>query len=56
MTTQLVAEVSTVDVYNVSLVQQCRMLEAETNTNILAMCLNNPTDALITMKSAKRRH
>ena len=28
---------ATDDVYNVSLVQQCRMLEAETNTNILAM-------------------
>ena len=31
-----------VDVYNVGIVQQCRMLEADVSTNVLALCLQNP--------------
>ena len=43
-----------VDVYNVGLVQQCRMLEAEMNTGVLTQCLKNPTGAPTIVKSRKK--
>ena len=42
-----------VDVYNVSIIQQCRMLESRLGTHTLASCLENPPEATITVKSAK---
>ena len=33
------------DVYNCSIVQQCRMLEATLGTSVLAKCLNDPKNA-----------
>ena len=38
-----------VDVYNVGIVQQCRMLESEIITNVLTLCLMNPEDAPATV-------
>ena len=43
-----------VDVYNVGIVQQCRMLEADVSTNVLALCLQNPTDAPSIVKSMRK--
>ena len=40
--------------YNIRLVQQCRMLESEVSTNILAKCLNNPTDSPTIVKSMRQ--
>ena len=40
--------------YTTSDLYQCRMLEAEVSTNILAQCLNNPTDAPAIIKSMKQ--
>ena len=34
-----------VDVYNISIIQQCRMLESSLGTSILARCLNEPSEA-----------
>ena len=33
------------NVYNCSIVQQCRMLEAILGTSVLAKCLNDPVNA-----------
>ena len=43
-----------VDVYNVGIVQQCRMLEADVSFNVLALCLQNPTDAPSIVKSMRK--
>ena len=42
ISSRIFKSVATVDVYNVSFVQQCWMLEADTNTNTPAMCLKQP--------------
>ena len=42
-----------IDVYSVSIVQQCRMLESELGTRTLASYLENPLDASITVKFVK---
>ena len=41
------------DVYNVSIVQQCQLLESELNTKVLALCLKNPEDAPAIVKLMK---
>ena len=41
------------DVYNVSLVQQCRSLEQHIGTNYLQLCLRNPIDASSIVRDAK---
>jgi len=44
------------DVYNCSIVQQCRMLEAELGTNnVLALCLNDPVNATQTVLNNKEQ-
>ena len=43
-----------VDVCNVGIVQQCRMLEADVSTNVLALCLQYPTDAPSIVKSMRK--
>ena len=35
-------------------VQQCRMLEAEVGTNVLAICLKHPADATAQIKAKKK--
>ena len=50
---RIFTSLAVVDVYNVSIVQQCRMLESELGTHTLASCLENPPEATITVKSAK---
>ncbi len=50
---RIFTSLAVVDVYNVSIVQQCRMLESELGTHTLASCLENPPEASITVKSAK---
>ena len=41
------------DVYNVSLVQQCRSLEQHIGTNYLQLCLTNPIDAPSIVRDAR---
>ena len=41
------------DVFETSIVQQCRMLESNLGTNILAQCLTDPENATHTVKSNK---
>ena len=43
------------DVYDSSIVQQCRMLESVLGTDVLACCLTNPDFAGDIVKSNKRR-
>ena len=43
-----------VDVYNLGIVQQGRMLEVEVGTNVLAMCLKHPADATAIVKAKKK--
>ena len=50
---RIFTSLAVVDVYNVSIVQQCRMLESELGTHTLSACLENPPDAPTTVKSAK---
>ena len=42
------------DVYEISLVQQCRFLESFFGTNFLQLCLHNPPDALSIVHDAKQ--
>ena len=42
-----------VDVYNSSIVQQCRMLESDLGTHFLAQCLVHPQEASSIVKSCK---
>jgi len=43
------------DVYNCSIVQQSRVLEAELGTNVLALCLNDPVNATQTVLNNKEQ-
>ena len=54
ISSHIFSSLAILDVYNVGLVQQCRMLEAEVSTNVLAQCLKNPTDAPAIVKSMKQ--
>ena len=42
-----------VDVYNLSIVQQCRMLESDLGTHFFAQCLVHPQEASSIVKSCK---
>ena len=46
ISTRIFNSVAMEDVYNCSIIQQCRMLEAHLGTSFLAMCLNNPSNAV----------
>ena len=55
ISSRIFSSLAILDVYNVGLVvQQCRTLEAEVSTNVLAQCLKNPTDAPAIVKSMKQ--
>ena len=41
------------NVYDCSIVQQCRMLEVQLGTTVLGDCLSNPTDAIQIVKDNK---
>ena len=41
------------DVHNISIVQQCRMLESSLGTSVLARCLNDPNEATSTVLKYK---
>ena len=43
------------DVYNCSIVQQCRMLEAELGRSVLTLCLNDPVNATQTVLNNKEQ-
>ena len=51
ISSRIFTSLAIVDVYNVSIIQLCKMLEADVNTNVLAMCLKSPTDAPTIVKS-----
>ena len=42
------------DVYNISIVQQCRMLESPLTTDITNQCFSNPDDAASITHSGKK--
>ena len=42
------------NVYKTSLVQQCRMLESELKTDVVAKCLHDPENATSTVQSSKK--
>ena len=42
---EIFSSLAAVDVYNVSIIQQCRMLEASLGTGVLERCLNEPCEA-----------
>ena len=42
------------NVYNTSIVQQCRMLESELKTDIVAKCLHDPENATSIVQSSKK--
>ena len=42
------------DVYNISIIQQCRMLESPLATDLTTQCLSNPDDAVSITHSGKK--
>ena len=55
ISTRIFNSVAMEDVYNCSIIQQCRMLEAHLGTNVLAMCLNDPSNAVQTLLRQKEK-
>ena len=53
ISTQVFRTLSTDNVYEISLVQQCRLLEQHFDTNYLGVCLENSTDAAGAIQEAK---
>ena len=53
ISTQVFQTLSTDNVYEISLVQQCRLLEQYFDTNYLGVCLENSTDAARAIQEAK---
>ena len=53
ISTQVFRSLSTNNVYESSLVQQCRLLEQHFDTNYLGVCLENSTDAARAIQEAK---
>ena len=53
--TRIFNSVAMEDVYNCSIIQQCRMLEAHLGTSVLAMCLNDPSNAVQTVLRQKEK-
>ena len=39
------SSLASIDVYNISIIQQCHMLESSQGTSVLARCLNEPSEA-----------
>jgi len=55
LSTRTFNSVAMEDVYNCSIVQQCRMLEAELGTNVLTLCLNYLFNATQTVLNNKEQ-
>ena len=53
ISTQVFRTLSTDNVYEISLVQQCRLLEQHFDMNYLGVCLENSTDAVRAIQEAK---
>ena len=53
ISTQVFRTISTDNVYEISLVQLCRLLEQHFDTNYLGVCLENSTDAAQAIQEAK---
>ena len=51
---RIFTSIAIVDVNNVGIVQQCRMLEAKLDTPILTQCLKCPTDSPAIVKASKQ--
>ena len=54
MSSRIFTSLAIVDVYSITIVQQCRLLEAPLGTNIIYKCLENPENAMITVRSNKK--
>ena len=44
------------DIYNTSIIQQCRMLESQLGTDIVAQCLRDPDNAISFVRSSKKNN
>ena len=55
ISTRIFNSVAMEDVYNCSIIQQCRMLEAHLGTSVLAMCLNDPSNVVQTVLRQKEK-
>ena len=56
ISTRMFNSVAMEEVYNCSIVQQCRILEADQlGTNVLALCLNDPVNATQTVLNNKEQ-
>ena len=53
ITTRVFNSLAIDDVYDSSIIQQCRMLESALGTDVLACCLSNPESAVDIVKSNK---
>ena len=47
MSSQIFVSLAIDDIYSISIVQQCRFLEASLATNVVGQCLLSPGDALL---------
>ena len=54
MSSRIFTSLAIVDVYSITIVQQCRLLEAPLGTNIIYKCLENAENAMITVRSNKK--
>ena len=45
MSSRIYISLAIEDIYNISVVQQCKMLEATLATDIVDQCLSNPNNA-----------
>ena len=54
MSFRIFTTLATEDVYSISMVQQCRMLEALLATDIVNQCLTTPDDAVSIVCSSKK--
>ena len=53
LSSQMFTSVAIIDAYDVSIIQQCRMLESNTGTSVLKICLEYPEDAISIVHSEK---
>ena len=53
LSSQMFTSVAIIDAYDVSIIQQCRMLESNTGTSVLKLCLECPEDAISIVRSEK---
>ena len=50
---EIFSSLAAVDVYRVSIIQQCRMLESSLGTSVLVRCLNEPCEASVIVAEQK---